>query len=91
MRPLVVGLEHELALRPDHPHALADRHPPQQRRERPALDEADVELVALGAVTAGGDATEYGRWTILPSTMTPIVMYWPASNGVGSPSNRTQK
>ena len=32
-----------------------------------------------------------GRWTILPSTMTPIVMYWPASKGVGSPSKRTQK
>src|SRR5580765_7656532 len=40
---------------------------------------------------AGADATEYGRWTILPSTMTPIVMYWPGSNGVGSPSKRTQK
>ena len=39
----------------------------------------------------GGDATEYGRWTMRPSTMTPIVMYWPGSNGVGSPSKRTQK
>ena len=26
-----------------------------------------------------------------PSTMTPMVMYWPASNGVASPSIRTQK
>ncbi len=47
MRPLVLGLEDELAFRADHPHSLADRHPPQQRGERPALDEADVELVAV--------------------------------------------
>ena len=69
----------------------ADRQAPQQRRERPALDEADVDLVAVGAGRRGADATEYGRCTILPSTNTPIVMYWPASKGVGSPSNRTQK
>ena len=40
---------------------------------------------------------EYGRWTIRggavpsPSVNTPIVMYWPDSNGVGSASNLTQK
>ena len=36
-------------------------------------------------------AIEYGRWTMRPSTITPMVMYWPLSNGVGSPSKRTQK
>ncbi len=91
MGPAVVGEEGEAALRADHPHAVADRQLPQQRGERAALDESDVELVALVEVTAGGEATEYGRWTIRPSTITPIVMYWPASNGVGSPSKRTQK
>jgi len=45
--PLVVGLQEELALRPDHPHPVADRQLEEHRRERPALDEADVELVAL--------------------------------------------
>ncbi len=40
--------------------------------------------------TLGADATEYGRWSILPSVITPVVMYWPDSNGVGSPSNLTQ-
>ena len=49
VRPLVVGLEHELALRADHPHGVTDRQAPQQRRERPALDEPHVELVAVRA------------------------------------------
>ena len=48
MRPVVVGQEHELALRTDHPHAVPDRQPPQQRREGPALDKPDVHLVAVG-------------------------------------------
>ena len=62
----------------------ADRQPPQQRRERAALDEPDVHLVAVRRrPSPGAEATEYGRWTILPSTNTPIVMYWPGSNGVG--------
>ena len=34
VRPVVVGLEQELALRADHPHPVADRQVPQQRRER---------------------------------------------------------
>ena len=33
---------------PDHPHPVPDRQVEQQRRERAALDEPDVELVALG-------------------------------------------
>ena len=41
--------------------------------------------------TEGADATEYGRWSILPSVTTPVVMYCPGSNGVASPSNLTQK
>ncbi len=44
--PLVVGLEHELALRPDHPHPMPDRQVPQDRREGAALDEAHIELIA---------------------------------------------
>ena len=32
-------------------------------------------------IGAFDDATEYGRWAIFPSTITPIVMYWPGSNG----------
>ena len=91
MRPVVARLEQELALRPDHPHPVADRQVPQHRRERAALDEPQVELVAGRAGLAGGEATEYGRCTIRPSMNTPIVMYWPGSNGVGSPSNLTQK
>ena len=47
--------------------------------------------VASAPATAGAEATEYGRCEILPSTITPMVMYWPGSNGVGSPSKRTQK
>ena len=41
--------------------------------------------------TLGADATEYGRCQSLPSANTPAVMYWPASNGAGSPSSFTQK
>ena len=47
--PLVIGQEHELALRADHPHAVTDRQAPQQRGECPTLDESHVELVAVRA------------------------------------------
>ena len=65
---------------------------PQQRRERPALDEPDVELVALvaGTATAARPPNTAAGGSSRP-TITPIVMYWPGSNGVGSPSKRTQK
>ena len=84
VRPIVVGLEHELALRSDHPHPVADRQPPEQRRERAALDQPDVELVAARRRRrAAARRPSTGRCTSLPSAKTPIVMYWPGSNGVG--------
>ena len=49
MRAPVVGLEHELALRADHPHPGPRLEAPEQRREADDGDQADVELVALGA------------------------------------------
>src|SRR4051812_13230572 len=49
MDPVVVGIEGELAFRPDHPHPMADRELPQEWRELAALDEPDVHLVALVA------------------------------------------
>ena len=39
----------------------------------------------------GAEATEYGRCHSFPSANTPVVMYWPGSNGTGSSSYLTQK
>ena len=52
--PLVVRLEQEPALRPDHPHLVPERQPPQQRREAEDRDEPDVELVAAVTGLARG-------------------------------------
>ena len=49
MGSVIVRPEDELALRSDHPHPVAHGQFPEQRRERPALDEPDVELIPLGA------------------------------------------
>ncbi len=46
VRSSVVGFEEELALRPDHPHPVPDRQPPQQRREPDDRHQAHVHLVA---------------------------------------------
>ena len=61
-------------------------------READDRDEPDVELVAL-ACRPRGAATRPSRaaGAACRRRSTPIVMYWPGSNGVGSPSNRTQK
>ena len=56
VRPRVLGLEHELALGPDHPHRVAHRQPPEQRGEALDRDQPHVELVALaGDARGGGD------------------------------------
>jgi hypothetical protein len=69
---------------------IGSRH--SSGREAHDRHEPHVELVAAVAGLAGADATEYGRWTILPSAYTPMVMYWPGLEvDVGSPSNFTQK
>ena len=54
MDPIVAGLEQELAFRADHPHPVADGQVPEHWRERAALDEPQVELVAGRAGLARG-------------------------------------
>ena len=47
MDTVVVGLQHEATLGPDHAHLVAHGQPPQQRREAEDGHETHVELVAL--------------------------------------------
>ena len=53
MRPVVIGLERELALRADHPHPVPDGQLPEQRRELAAVHEPHVHLVAVRAGDLG--------------------------------------
>ena len=54
MRALIVGLQHEAALGPDHAHLVADGQAPEQRREAQDGHQAHIELIALSGP---------GRWS----------------------------